>query len=231
MSPNQVMKWQLSDDISATFNYSILLPPHPPSSLFLSHVLSLAWYPPPDSPALPIWPPHPTILPSIIMPWSPPLTCSILASHSLLRASSAIKAWCFSHFLCSFWASSRAVSRAISIFSSTRCPNHSARGDKNSHHQEPNARASPSSPLSHRTSCLPRRKSHPLCSAGAWVPVLSPPTPTPTRHPFLEKKKIKISTSAAVVAMEALKPFLWVAPGSSCPTTSWVLRSWCCSAC
>lgn len=225
------MTWQLSDDISATSNYSILLPPHPPSSLFLSHVLSLAWYPPPDSPALPIWPPHPTILPSIIMPWSPPLTCSILASHSLLRASSAIKAWCFSHFLCSFWASSRAVSRAISIFSSTRCPNHSARGDKNSHHQEPNARASPSSPLSHRTSCLPRRKSHPLCSAGAWVPVLSPPTPTPTRHPFLEKKKIKISTSAAVVAMEALKPFLWVAPGSSCPTTSWVLRSWCCSAC
>lgn len=231
MSPNQEMKWQLSDDISATFNYSILLPPHPPSSLFLSHVLSLAWYPPHDSPALPIWPPHPTIPPSIIMPWSPPLTCSILASHSLLRASSAIKAWCFSHFLCSFWASSRAVSRAISIFSSTRCPNHSARGDKNSHHQEPNARASPSSPLSHRTSCLPRRKSHPLCSAGAWVPVLSPPTPTPTRHPFLEKKKIKISTSAAVVAMEALKPFLWVAPGSSCPTTSWVLRSWCCSAC
>lgn len=122
-------------------------------------------------------------------PWSPPLTCSILASHSLLRASSAIKAWCFSHFLCSFWASSRAVSRAISIFSSTRCPNHSARGDKNSHHQEPNARASPSSPLSHRTSCLPPlRKSHSLCSAGAWVPVLSPPTSTPTRHPLLEKK-------------------------------------------
>lgn len=42
--------------------------------------------------------------------------------------------------------------------------------------------------LSHRTSCLPCHKSHPLCSAGAWVPVLSPPTPTPTRHPFLEKK-------------------------------------------
>lgn len=215
------MKWKLTDDISPTFTYSILLAPHPPSTLFLSHVFDLGMVS--SFLAVPMQPSH--------MPWSPPLTCSILASHSLLRASSAIKAWCFSHFLCSFWASSRAVSRAISIFSSTRCPNHSARGDKNSHHQEPNARASPSSPLSHRTSCLPPlRKSHPLCSAGAWVPVLSPPTPTPTRHPFLEEK-IKISTSAAVVAMEALKPFLWVDPGSSCPTTSWVLRCWCCSAC
>ncbi|CAJ1064595.1 Hypothetical predicted protein [Xyrichtys novacula] len=39
-----------------------------------------------------------------------------------------------------------------------------------------------------RTSCLPRRKSRPLLSAGAWVPELSPPSPTPTRHPFLEEK-------------------------------------------
>lgn len=169
-------------------------------------VMCSLWHPPPDSPALPIWPPHPTLPPSIIMLWSLPLTCSILASHSLLRASSAIKAWCFSHFLCSFWASSRAVSRAISIFSSTRCPNHSARGDKNSHHQEPNARASPSFPLSHRTSCLSRRKSHPLCSAGAWVPVLSPPTPTPTRHPFLEKKNQdkQLSSSGSNGSTQAL---------------------------
>ncbi len=43
---------------------------------------------------------------------------------------------------------------SLASFSSTRCPNHSARVDKNSHHQEPNARASPFSPLSHRTSCL-----------------------------------------------------------------------------
>lgn len=47
------------------------------------------------------------------------LTCSILASHSLLRASSAMKAWCFIHFLCSFWASSRAPSRAVSILSAS----------------------------------------------------------------------------------------------------------------
>lgn len=50
-----------------------------------------------------------------------------------------------------------------------------------------------------------------------------PPQPPPDT--LFWRKKIKISTSAAVVAMEALKPFLWVAPGSSCPTTSWVLRS------
>ena len=222
------MKWKLGDYISPTFTYSISLPPHPPSSLFLGHVLSLAWYLPPQltcsaylsSPSLP---------PSIAMPWSPPLTCSILASHSLLRASSAIKAWCFSHFLCSFWASSRAVSRAISIFSSTRCPNHSAKGDKNSHHQEPNTWASPSSPLSHRTSCLrlyarATRRGLGTCAVTTL--------PNPHQTPFSGgKKKIKISTSAAVVAMEALKPFRWVAPGSSCPTSSWVLRSWCCSAC
>lgn len=143
---------------------------------FLSHVLSLAWYIPPNSPALPICPPH---LSLPLSPWSPSLTCSILASHSLLRASSAIKAWCFSHFLCSFWASSRAVSRAISIFSSTSCPNHSARGDKNSHHQEPNA--SPSFPLSHRTSCL-------LCRGLGTCAVTTLPQP-PLDTLFWKKKK------------------------------------------
>lgn len=48
-----------------------------------------------------------------------------------------------------------------------------------------------------------------------------PPQPLPDTL-FWKKKKIKISTSAAAVAMEVLKPFLWVAPGSSCPTTSWI---------
>lgn len=224
ISPRQTMNWQLSGDIVSTFANLILLPPHPPSTLSLA---SSPW-----PPALPIWPPHPPLLSSppffIIVPWSPLLTCSILASHSLLRASSAIKAWCFSHFLCSFWASSRAVSRAISIFSSTRCPNHSARGDKNSHHQEPKARASPSFPQD----VLPASPQEPpalLCRGLGTCAVTTHSNPHQT--PFSGEKKIKISTSAAVVAMEALKPFLCVASGSSCPTTSWVLRSWCCSAC
>lgn len=227
MSPSNVMNWKLGDDISLFFTYSISLPPHPLSALFLSHVLSVAWpLPPTHLPCLSVLHhPPPSLAPS------PPLTCSILASHSLLRASSAIKAWCLSHFLCSFWASSRAVSRAISIFSSTRCPNHSARGDKNSHHQEPNAWASPAFPQDVLPASSTQEPPALLCR-GLWVPVLSPPSPTLTRHPFSGgKKKIKISTSAAVVAMEALKPFRWVAPGSSCPTTSLVLRSWCCSAC
>lgn len=79
-------------------------------------------------------------------PPSPLLTNSILASHSLLQASSTIKAWCFSHFLCSFWASSRAVPRAISIFSSCSSSS-SAKGDKNSYHKEPTARMSPFPPF------------------------------------------------------------------------------------
>lgn len=100
------------------------------------------WHPNPDSYALPIWPPVP-------LPPSPLLTNSILASHSLLQASSTIKAWCFSHFLCSFWASSRAVPRAISIFSSSSSSS-SAKGDKNSYHKEPTARMSPFPPFAHK---------------------------------------------------------------------------------
>lgn len=46
-----------------------------------------------------------------------------------------------------------------------------------------------------------------------------PPQPPPGT--LFWEKKIKISTSAAMVAMETLKPFLRVAPGSSCPTNSW----------
>lgn len=50
------------------------------------------------------------------------LTFSILSSHSLFWANSAMKAWCFSHFLWSFWVSSRLLSLAISIFSHTQSP-------------------------------------------------------------------------------------------------------------
>lgn len=50
------------------------------------------------------------------------LTFSILSSHSLFWASSAMKAWCLSHFLWSFWVSSLLLSLAISIFSHTQSP-------------------------------------------------------------------------------------------------------------
>lgn len=109
------------------------------------------------------------------------------------------------------------MSRAISIFFSTRFPNHSVRGDKNSHHQEPGARASPFF-SSHRTSCLPGPEEPPalLCRGLGTCAVTTHSNPHQTPF-FWRKKKIKISTSAAVVAMEALKPSLCVAPGSSCP--------------
>lgn len=116
-------------------------------------------------------------------PSSPLLTNSILASHSLLQASSTIKAWCFSHFLCSFWASSRAVPRAISIFSS--CSSSSlAKGDKNSHHQEATAWTSPSPPFL-PTGCT-WWESH-THRNGRRVPVFSPPTTTPTSQPIQKK--------------------------------------------
>lgn len=45
------------------------------------------------------------------------LTLSIFSSHSLLDWSSAMKAWCLSHLLCRFLASSYDMSCAVSIFS------------------------------------------------------------------------------------------------------------------
>lgn len=65
--------------------------------------------------------------------WLAALTFSILSSHSLFWANSAMKAWCFSHFLWSFWVSSRLLSLAISIFSHTQSPSwgeEARRGDR-----------------------------------------------------------------------------------------------------
>lgn len=76
---------------------------------------------------------------------------------------------------------------------------------------------------SHRTSCLPgpEEPPAPLCRGLGTCAVTTHSNPHQTPF-FWRKKKIKISTSAAaaataVVAMEALKPSLCVAPGSSCP--------------
>lgn len=51
------------------------------------------------------------------IPWSSFPTLSILSSHSLLDCSSAMKAWCLSHLLWRFLASSYVMSWAVSIFS------------------------------------------------------------------------------------------------------------------
>lgn len=63
----------------------------------------------------------------------------------------------------------------------------------------------------------PRRATRSALQGPGYLCCHHPLQPPPDTL-FLERKKIKISTSAAaVVAMEALKPSLCVAPGSSCP--------------
>lgn len=150
-------------------------------------------------------------------PSSPLLTNSILASHSLLQASSTIKAWCFSHFLCSFWASSRAVPRAISIFSS--CSSSSlAKGDKNSHHQEPTAWTSPSPPfcpqdvLDVRATRTEMVEGY-LCS---HHPPQLPPVSLFRKKALEQQQQQQQWWKRSVL--------LLVASGSLCPPDSWVLR-------
>lgn len=68
----------------------------------------------------------------------------------------------------------------------------------------------------------PRRATRSALQGPGYLCCHHPLQPPPDTLFLEEKKKIKISTSAAavaaaVVAMEALKPSLCVAPGSSCP--------------
>lgn len=206
---------KLSDDMSPTFTYSILLPPHPPSTPFLCHVLSLA---------------H--VLCLFDLPIPPPLfhkQPSITSTHLFYLGQPFFIAGQFCHKglvlqplpvqLLSFIPRCVSGHKHLLFHPLSQSLNQRRQKQPLSGAQCSSQPFFPPFPQDVLPTSSTQEPPALLCRGLGTCAVTTHPSPHQAH--FSGKEKIKISTSAAMVAMETLKPFLRVAPGSSCPTNSW----------